>query len=203
MLQDLKALVRDRAVLGFASCVALFHVGNAALLPLASAHLTQSFGQRTNLVVAAAVVVPQTIVALISPSVGHLADTRGPRLVLTLGFAAVPLRAALLGLVSDPFAIIAVQALDGIGAATFGVMVPLVAAELTRGTNRFNLCLGLFGLATGAGASVSTSLAGTLADHFGNRVGFFALALCGLGAVASAFYGAPQRVGDDDPTVRP
>ena len=203
VFQDLKALARDRAVLGFASCVALFHMGNAALLPLASAHLTQSLGTRTNLVVAAAVVVPQTIVALISPSVGHLADTRGPRLVLTLGFAAVPLRAALLGLVSDPYAIIAVQALDGIGAATFGVMVPLVAAALTRGTNRFNLCLGLFGLATGAGASVSTSLAGTLADHFGNRIGFFALALCGLGAVASAFLSAPLSVGDDGPTARP
>ena len=82
-------------------------------------------------------------------------------------------------------------------------MVPLVAAELTRGTNRFNLCLGLFGLATGAGASVSTSLAGTLADHFGNRIGFFALALCGLGAVVSAFVSAPRRVGDDDPVVQP
>ena len=203
MVRDLKALAGDKAVLGFASCVALFHVGNAALLPLASAHLTQSLGTRTNLVVAAAVVVPQTIVALISPSVGHLADTRGPRLVLTLGFAAVPLRAALLGLVSDPYAIIGVQALDGIGAATFGVMVPLVAAELTRGTNRFNLCLGLFGLATGAGASVSTSLAGTLADNFGNRAGFFALAFCGVGAVASAFFSAPRRVGDDAPTAPP
>ena len=203
VFQDLKALARDKAVLGFASCIALFHTGNAALLPLASAHLSQSLGTRTNLVVAAAVVVPQTIVALISPSVGHLADTRGPRLVLTLGFAAVPLRAALLGLVSDPYGIIAVQALDGIGAATFGVMVPLVAAELTRGTNRFNLCLGLFGLATGAGASVSTSLAGTLADHFGNRTGFFALALCGLGAVAAAFLSAPRSVGDDGPTARP
>ena len=153
--------------------------------------------------VAAAVVVPQAIVALISPSVGHLADTRGPRLVLTLGFAAVPLRAALLGLVSDPYGIIAVQALDGIGAATFGVMVPLVAAELTRGTNRFNLCLGLFGLATGAGASVSTSLAGTLADDYGNRIAFFALALCGLGAMTAAFLSAPRRVGDDGPTAQP
>ena len=203
VFQDLRALARDRAVLGFASCVALFHVGNAALLPLASAHLTQSLGRQTNLVVAAAVVVPQTIVALISPSVGHLADTRGPRLVLTLGFAAVPLRAALLGLVSDPYGIIAVQALDGLGAATFGVMVPLVAAELTRGTNRFNLCLGLFGLATGAGASISTSLAGTLADDYGNRVAFFALALCGLGAMAAAFLSAPRKIGDDGPIARP
>ena len=125
--------------------------------------------------------VPQTIVALISPSVGYLADTRGPRLVLALGFAAVPLRAALLGLVSDPMLVVAVQALDGVGAATFGVMVPLVAAELTRGSGRFNLCLGLFGLATGAGASVSTSLAGTLADRFGEATAFLTLAVCGLG----------------------
>ncbi len=181
-------------MLGFLVCVALFHLSNAALLPLAGAALAHDLGQTSNLVVAAAVVVPQGILALISPYVGRLADRRGPRLVLAIGFAAVPLRAALLAAVAKPYPTIAVQALDGISAAAFGILVPLVAAELTRGTNRFNLCLGAFGLATAAGATISTSLAGWLADTYGQITAFLVLALFGIGAVAAAFMSAPRRI---------
>lgn len=191
-LSDIAALITDRRVLGFAGCVALFHLANAALLPIAAADLTHRIGQQANLVLAAAVVVPQAIVALIAPTVGTMADRRGPRLILVLGFAAVPLRALLLAVVSDPSLTIAVQALDGLSAATFGIMVPLVAAELTRGTARFNLCLGMFGLATAAGATVSTSLAGAIADHAGNPTAFVALAACGLLAVAAVGFAAPR-----------
>ena len=189
--RDLVALLRDRAVLGFAGCVALFHLGNAALLPLASAHLAASLGAAANIAVAGAVVVPQAIVALISPAVGRAADRRGPRLVLALGFAAVPIRALLLAVVTGPYGFVAVQALDGIGAAAFGTLVPLVAADLTRGTGRFNLCLGVLGLATGAGAALSTALGGTLAEAYGTPAAFVALAGFGLAAVAAAWWAAP------------
>ena len=64
-------------------------------------------------------------------------------------------------------ALVAVQALDGIGAAVFGVLLPLLASDLTRGTNRFNLCMGVFGLAVGLGATLGTMAAGALADSFG------------------------------------
>lgn len=185
--QDLLALLRRGPVLGFTACVALFHLGNAALLPLASAGLAQSLGSATNLAVAGAVVVPQAIVALISPSVGRAADRHGPRLVLAIGFAAVPLRALLLGLVSSPVPFIAVQALDGLSAAAFGTLVPLVAADLTRGRNSFNLCLGLFGVATGLGAALSTALGGILAERYGADAAFLTLAGCGIGAVLTAY----------------
>ena len=202
LAQDVRALFTDRRVLGFSLCVALFHLANAALLPLAGAELARSLGQRTNLVIAAAVVAPQSVVALISPFVGRIADLRGPRLILVLGFAAVPLRAFFLATVTGPYPVIAVQTLDGISAATFGVVVPLVAAELTRGTDRFNLCLGTFGLATAIGATISTSVAGALADRWGNQFAFLALAACGLAAVLTAYLTAPRKTNGGAP-VRP
>jgi len=53
--------------------------------------------------------------------------------------------------------IVAAQLLDGISAATLGVLIPLVIADVTRGSGRFNLAQGAVGAAVGIGASASTS----------------------------------------------
>ena len=83
---------------------------------------------------------------------------------------------------TDPYLLVAVQILDGITAAALGVMVPLMIADITRGTGRFNLAQGIVGTAVGIGASISPTLAGYLTDHFGSSVAFFGLAV--IAAVA-------------------
>jgi MFS family permease len=88
--------------------------------------------------------------------------------------------------VTDPYLIVAVQTLDGVCAAVLGVALPLVVADVTRGTGRFNLGLGVVGSAVGIGAALSTTLAGYAIDHFGSSVAFFslaAIAACGLASV--------------------
>lgn len=167
-------------VLVFASCVLLFHLGNAAMLPLVAGEVTKSMGSRASAVIAACIVLPQIMVAWASPHVGRAADRWGRRPVLALTFLAVPLRGLLLAGVSSPAPLILVQLLDGISAAGFGVLLPLVAADLTRGTNRFNVCIGLFGLAVGLGATVSTAAAGEIADAYGHAAALLALAGAGL-----------------------
>jgi MFS family permease len=65
-------------------------------------------------------------------------------------------------------------------------MVPLVVADLTRGTGRFNLGQGIIGTATGVGAALSATLAGYMSDRFGSPSAFAALAaiaLVGFGMV--------------------
>jgi MFS family permease len=69
-----------------------------------------------------------------------------------------------------------VQILDGVTAAVFAVMVPLIVADLTRGTGHFNLGQGILGTATGIGASLSATFAGYLTDRFGSPVAFGSLA---------------------------
>jgi len=67
------------------------------------------------------------------------------------------------------------------------VMMPLVAADLTRGKGHYTLCLALLGLANGAGTAVSTALAGWSADRFGRVAAFWALTAAGvLGALLVA-----------------
>jgi MFS family permease len=192
---DVRRLLADRRLLVFAACCALFALSNAAMLPLAGVEVTRTVGDGANLVIAACIVVPQFVVAAISPWVGRLAERRGRRIALLLGFCALPVRGLLLPLaVADPVALVAVQALDGIGAASLGVLLPLLAADLTRGTNRFNLCMGLFGLATGIGATLSTVVAGAIAERLGVGAAFVALAGAGLLAVSLVLFAMPETL---------
>jgi predicted MFS family arabinose efflux permease len=164
-----------------AGCVLMFHLANAAMLPLMGSVLTTRSSEWATVLIAACIVVPQLIVALISPWVGHNAQVFGRRPFLIVAFGALALRGALFALVTSPYLLVAVQVLDGITAATLGIMVPLMVADITRGTGRFNLAQGIVGTAVGIGASISPTLAGYLSDTFGSSVAF-----AGLAAISSA-----------------
>jgi hypothetical protein len=79
-------------------CVFLFHAANAAMLPLVGAEMTVRSGYWATALVAACIVLPQLVVALIAPGIGRLAVSKGRRPVLVLGFAVLPIRAAVLAL---------------------------------------------------------------------------------------------------------
>jgi MFS family permease len=125
--------------------------------------------------------VPQVIVALMAPWAGRQANVRGRRPLLLAGFAALPVRALVFASTSDPMLLIAAQLLDGVTGTTLGVLTALTVADLTRGSGRFNLALGLVGTMSGAGASLSTTLSGLVAGSLGR-----AAAYTGIAAVASA-----------------
>ena len=95
-------------------------------------------------------------------------------------------------LVSSPYLIVAVQVLDGVCAAVLGVVLPLVVADLTRGTGRFNLGLGIVGSAVGIGAALSTTLAGYVMDHFGSSLAFWSLAAVAVGGLGLVWLLLPE-----------
>ncbi|WP_027797664.1 MFS transporter [Paraburkholderia acidipaludis] len=185
-------LLRDKRMLAFAACVVLFHLSNAAMLNLAAGEVTAGMGDNVQLVIAACIIVPQAIVALMSPWVGRTAQRWGRRPVLILGFSALPVRALLFAAVGNPYFLVPVQMLDGLSAAVFGVMLPLIAADVAGGKGRYNLCIGLFGLSAGIGATLSTTVAGFVADHFGNTVSFMGLAAAGALAVLLVWLAMPE-----------
>jgi MFS family permease len=176
----LRTLLMDRGVLVFAGCGMLFTLSNAALLQLAGTEITRNAGDYANVVIAACIVVPQLVMCAIAPWVGRLTESHGRRLVLLAGLGALPLRGLLMGVIEDPYLIVAVQALDGISAAALGVLVPLLAADLTRGSNRFNLCMALFGLSMGLGGTISSTLAGAIATWVSLGAAFAVLTAAGF-----------------------
>jgi len=172
----LRKLIGQPALLVFGASILLFHLANAAMLPLMGSVLTTRSSEWATVLIAACMVGPQLVVAAFSPWAGRMAERWGRRPILLAGLAALPIRGFLFATVSDPYVLVAIQLLDGITATVMSVMVPLTIADLTRGTGRFNLTQGLIGTMMGVGASLSPGLAGYVTDRFGSASAFAALA---------------------------
>lgn len=182
---------RNPALHVFAVAVMLFQVANAALLPVALNGLTRS-GLAPGYLVSMVIILPQVTTALVSPRLGTLAQRFGRRPVLVAGFAAVPLRAVLIAFFPGATPLIVFQTLDGLSAAVFGLMLPLIAADLTKESGFLNLAIGSLGLASGLGAAFSTIFAGAVADRLGEFAAFLALAGAGSVAVLILFVAMPE-----------
>jgi MFS family permease len=199
VLAGLRGLLSVRPLLIFALAIVLFQIANAAMLPLAASMMTLRSSQSATLLVAASIVGPQFIVAGLSPWVGRKAQQWGRRPLLVLCFGALIIRGTLFAYLVDPSLLMIVQLLDGVSAATLGVLVPLVVADLSRDTGHFNLAQGAVGCAVGIGASISTTLAGYVTDRFDSATAFLMMAAIGLiGLAVVAFVMTETRQTEDD-----
>jgi MFS family permease len=109
-----------------------------------------------------------------------------------IGLAVVPIRSGLFAFTTDPALLIVLQLLDGLSGATLGVLTTLIIADLTNGTGRFNLALGLAGAASGIGASLSTSIFGLVVQRFGYTAGLLGITAVGLMSVAIVMAFMPE-----------
>jgi MFS family permease len=185
-------LFKDHRLFVFATCVLLFQLANASILPLLGERLEHAEGQRSSLVVSALILVPQIVVAALAPWVGRAADSWGRRPLLLLGLGVVPIRSTLFALTADPALSVAIQVLDGLSGATLGVLTTLVIADLTKGTGRFNLAQAIVATLSAVGASISTSMSGLVVNRFGEMAGFLSVTSIGLIAVAILLLFMPE-----------
>jgi MFS family permease len=172
----LHGITDNKPLLIFGGCLVLFHLANGAMLPLMASVVTMRSREWATVLIAACIVAPQLLVAVLSPWIGRQAEKWGRWPLLLVGFAALAIRGAFFIFVASPYLLVAVQLLDGVSAAVIGVMLPLVVSDITRGTGRFNAALGVVGTAGAIGATLSTTLAGYLSDDFGSPLAFACLA---------------------------
>ena len=191
-LLDALSLLKDRRLAVFSLCVVLFQTSSIAILQLAAVTMTGRLGARASLVIAACLILPQVVVAWLSPWLGRAADRFGRRPLMLGAFAMLPVRGALFAMLRNPYLLVPVQALEGASGSVYGVMLPLVAADLTRGKGHYTLCLSLLGLAGGLGTAISTALAGWVADGYGRPVAFWVLAAAGLAALVMVAVAMPE-----------
>lgn len=176
-----RALLECRPLLVFAVLMAVFHLANAAMLPSLGQLLTTVVGQNhATSLIAACIVAAQCVMVPVSYLVGLKADIWGRKPIFLAAFGILALRGLLYTVSHDPFWLLAVQLLDGFGAGIFGALFPVVVADLTRGTGRFNVSQGAIATAHALGAAFSATLAGGIIVGYGYSAAFLA-----LGAIAA------------------
>lgn len=188
----------DRRLLIFGVSVMLFTVANASLILLVSSSITEQMPVSANLLIAAFIILPQFVVAAVSPAFASYAQNEGRRTVMLIALAAVTLRAVLFATVANPLLLIPVQALDGVAAACIGILVPLVTADVAGNSGHYNFALGIIGFAIGIGGTISTTISGMVADRIGDPATLLCLSVVGLAATVFAVLALPETRPDRD-----
>jgi MFS family permease len=176
----MQTLLGDRILLVFLACAFLFHFANAAMLPQLGEMLSHGARATAAPFMSACIIVTQVVIMCLAPAIGRFANLHGRKPLLMVAFAVLPIRAVLYTLTHNTESLIAIQILDGVANAIFGVVSILVIADRTRATGRFNLVQGSLATAVGLGAALSTTFGGKLIQLSSYRISFLS-----LGAIAA------------------
>src|SRR6202035_3509152 len=199
-------LCKRRDLMIFLVSVVLFHFGNAAMLPMAGQVLAKTHPGADIEALSACIITAQLVMIGIAATVGWaIRRGIGRKAIFLVAFVTLPIRGFLFTLTDSPFGVVAIQLLDGVAAGIFGVISIIIAADLMRGTGRFNLAQGLVALSTGLGAGASNLLAGFVVQAFGYTTGFLALAAIAAGGLFFFASFMPETKPDDgdDEVPRP
>jgi MFS family permease len=181
----LRDLLGYRDLRIFLGAAVLFHFGNAAMLPMAGQVLARTHPGADTLALSACIVVAQLVMTGMALVVGRaLQRGYGRKTIFLLMLAVLPLRGALFALfTTNPWAVVAIQMLDGVAAGIFSVVAVVIIDDLMRGTGRFNLAQGLLALSVGIGAGLSNLTSGFVVEWFGYPCGFLYLGTIALGGL--------------------
>ena len=189
-------LVGNRALVYFLFFAFLFHLANAAMLPQLGEMLSKGNPKAAAPFMSACIIVTQLVIAVSAAWIGKRAGARGRKPLLLVGFGVLPIRGVLYTLTHFTGALIAIQLLDGVANAIFGIVSILVIKDLSEGTGRFNLAAGALATMVGIGAALSTTVGGVVIDHAGYRTSFLGLAAIALIAFALLLFLVPETLAD-------
>ena len=184
-------VLRDPILLIFLLVCFLFHTSNGTILPLVMQTLAIGNGSSGILMSGLCITIAQVIMVLSAKVCGTYSQRYGRKWLFLIGLGIVPIRCAILATLlkiqGDGEAsvlmqclILSTQILDGVGAGTFGTMYILVTSDVSGGTGRFGMTLGLTTAAMSIGGTVSGYLGQALAQDLGYLNAFVILMLMSL-----------------------
>jgi MFS family permease len=176
-------LLRSAPLIVLGLTLTLFHLGNAAMLPLLGQAVVAQGAGNASAFTGATIVIAQLTMVPVALLAARLAEARGYWIVFLLALIALPIRGVVatlaVGALGGSWGSVPVQILDGFGAGILGVAVPGLVARILLGTGHVNAGLGAVMTLQGVGAALSPTLGGLVAERFGYPAAFLS-----LGAVA-------------------
>jgi MFS family permease len=178
-----RVMLECKPLLVLAAALAVFHLGNAAMLPLYGlAVVSRQQGNGAGFV-AMTIVVAQAVMIVASIAAMRMAEKEGYWLVLLISFIALPIRGLIAASMIKYWGVFPVQALDGIGAGLQSVAVPGLVARILNGTGRVNVGQGAVMTVQGVGAALSPAIGGWLAQELGYPAAFTSLGCFAIGSI--------------------
>jgi MFS family permease len=168
-------LLERRPLLVLAAANALFHFANAPMLLLLGQKLALAHPGEETALTSACIIIAQLVTIPTALLVGWKANIWGRKPLLLVGFAALPIRGALYTISDNAVWLVSVQILDGVAAGSLDALIPLVLADVMRGTGRYNVARGVLGTVQGVAGSLSNAAAGFLVIGAGYSATFLAL----------------------------
>ncbi|QJT80827.1 MFS transporter [Kosakonia sp. MUSA4] len=183
-LPGLSVLTQNRALLITGLTLMLFHLANAALLPMLSMRVAAAPGaMNPGLYAAATVIISQAVMIPVAIWVARRIDKYGYWRLIMLALLIMPLRAALAASTAAPLMMVPVQILDGAAAGILGVVVPGFIVALLCDSGHVNAGQSVVMLMQGVGASMSPALTGTIAGNYSFATAFSVLSAIALVAL--------------------
>lgn len=191
-IPDFSVLSKNRALLITGLTLLLFHLANAALLPMLSMRIAAAPGAiNPGLYAAATVIISQAVMIPVAIwSVGRINKYGYWRLIM-LALLIMPVRAALAASTAAPWMMVPVQILDGFAAGILGVVIPSFIVVLLRGSGHVNAGQSVVMLMQGGGAAMSPALTGMIAGHYSFATAFSVLSIIALAALLIWWRSAP------------
>lgn len=180
-------LLRDPTLLTFIIIVFLFHTSNGTVLPLVMQTLAIGEGSTGILLSGLCIILAQFFMVGSAKICGDYSGIWGRKTLFLVGLFSVPVRCLILYTLTGiknaqeetgvmlNMIILSTQVFDGIGAGVFGTMYILVTSDISAGTGRFSLTLGLTTSAMSIGGTVSGYLGQALAQDHGYQNAFMIL----------------------------
>ena len=178
-----KVLFECKPLLVLSGALLMFHLGNAAMLPLYGlAVVSERHGDPASFV-AVTIIVAQSVMVVVSLFAMRMAEKEGYWLVILISFLALPVRGLIAWKFISYWGVFPVQILDGIGAGLQSVAVPGLVARILNGTGRVNVGQGAVMTMQGIGASLSPALGGWIAQYLGYPTAFLILGALSIGSL--------------------
>lgn len=208
----LKVLM-DPILLIFICICFTFHLSNGTVLPLVMQTLAIANGRVGILMSGFCIIIAQVFMVASAHVCGKYSGMYGRKKLFLLGILSVPVRCAILTFLlyiksrngENGFldlVILSTQILDGVGAGVFGTMYVLVTSDISGGSGRFSLTLGLTTAAMSIGGTVSGYLGQALAEDIGYRQAFMILGVMSLIPAVLYFFCMPETLAESDAKVR-
>jgi MFS family permease len=169
------SLARMRALGIFAGCALLFTFANSPLVPLVGQKLALANPDWATALTSACIIGAQAVMIPTAVVAGWKADSWGRKPLFLAAFAVLPVRAALYTVSDSTSWLLGVQLLDGVSGGIFMALLPLLVADITRGTGRYNVALSAVITMQAIGGALSGLASGLIVDHFGYSASFLTL----------------------------